>query len=83
MQRGTTNDPRDPATIPEWERRTGIGHRKIRAAIRAGDLPAYYAGSTWPRIFRADFMAWVRSTRVPIAGGPQESGKFRDLGSLQ
>jgi hypothetical protein len=83
MERRTSNDEHDPATIPEWERRTGIGHRKIRAAVRAGVLPAYDAGSTWPRIFREDLIAWVRSTRVPIAGGPQERGESRDLGSQQ
>jgi hypothetical protein len=36
MTRTATNGSRDPATIPEWERRTGIGQRKIRAAVAAG-----------------------------------------------
>lgn len=52
-------------TIPEWSRRKGICHRLIRRAVREGGLPAYSAGSAWPRIYRSDIERWLRSTRIP------------------
>lgn len=67
MAQRTRNSARKLATIPEWERRTGIGQRKLREAVRAGDLPAYYAGSLWPRIFESDLLTWIRTTRVPAS----------------
>jgi len=36
----------------------------LRRAIRAGELRAFNFGTKRPRITWADFLEWVRSTRV-------------------
>lgn len=66
MPRVTASDRerRELLTVPELERRTGIGAKRLRRAIRAGELPAYTAASTWPRIYWPEFLSWLRSTRV-------------------
>lgn len=66
MARKALKSSHDPATVPTLSNEFGIGVRTIRAGIDTGDLPAYYVGNTkWPRVFRDDFVDWMRSNRVP------------------
>lgn len=55
---------RDLLTFSELSRRTGIGTKRLRALAREGAFPVY-AGAGWRRVLWADFVAWVKSTRVP------------------
>ena len=57
---------RELLTLPQLNRETGIGLRALRRALAAGDLPAYSAGTAWPRIRRSEFDSWIESTRVPV-----------------
>jgi hypothetical protein len=53
-------------TIPQIVRETGIGYKALRHAIATGALPAYSAGTNWPRIRRSDFDSWFESTKIQI-----------------
>lgn len=46
-------------TADEAAALTGIPVKIVRAAVRSGDLPARYAGSSTARIRRSDLDAWV------------------------
>jgi hypothetical protein len=63
----------DILTVPALARRSGIDVRRLRAAIRRGELPAYTGGTAWPRVVWSDFLAWLRSTPVAQPGdrGPR------------
>ena len=50
-------------TPNECARRYGVGARRIRSAIKRGDLPASTFGSSWFRIRPADIEAWFDRTR--------------------
>ena len=54
-------------TPNQLARRTGVGAHLIRAAIRAGELPASTFGGRWFRVRRSDFDAWAEKTRVEPA----------------
>jgi hypothetical protein len=62
----TRPDHPDPDTANGLARRYRVAPRVIRQAIKKGELPAYYMGTSWPRVFDSDFKAWIRSTRVPV-----------------
>ncbi len=51
-------------TPNQLARRTGVGAHLIRAAIRAGELPASTFGGRWFRVLQSDFDAWAERTRV-------------------
>ena len=65
MRQPTTND-HEFITVPELARRTGIGAKRLRRAIRDGDLVAYTFGTAWPRVSWAEFEKWMRGTRVRV-----------------
>jgi hypothetical protein len=46
------------------ERESGIPAKRIRQAIKCGDLEASTFGSTWNRFTRDSFRDWADSTRV-------------------
>lgn len=60
------SDERQPEvlSVPDLSRRTGIGEKTLREAIRRGDLPAYRVGSKRFRVLWPEFLAWLRTTRV-------------------
>ena len=49
-------------TVPEAVRRSGLGLRQFRRAIRWGELPAYDVGG-WPRLRWSEVLAFVESKR--------------------
>jgi len=53
-------------TIPEAQRRTGLGRRQFEKAIRRGDLGVFDIGD-WPRVRWRDVLAWLDSTRRSAA----------------
>jgi hypothetical protein len=63
MERVDTD--RELLTLPQLNRETGIGLRTLRRALASGDLPAYSAGTAWPRVLRSEFDSWLASTRLP------------------
>ena len=54
----------DFLTIPQTARRFGISSKRLRRAVKSGELPAYSCGTSWPRIYWPEYLEWVRSTRV-------------------
>ena len=42
----------------------GVGARRIRTAVKRGDLRASTFGGKWFRIRPSDFEAWADATRV-------------------
>ena len=57
-------------TVPGLSRRSGISDKKIRAAIRRGELRSYRLGERWERVSWADFEKWMtihvtRASLVP------------------
>jgi excisionase family DNA binding protein len=61
-------DTDEYVTIPEAQRRTGIGRRQFTKALKSGDLGVYDLGS-WPRVRWADVLAWIERKRrdAPVA----------------
>ena len=51
-------------TIPELHRVYRLGLKALRRAAARGDFPVYLAGTSWPRVRRAEFEAWLASTRL-------------------
>ena len=51
-------------TLPEASRRYGIGVKTLRRQARLGEFATYSVGTAWPRVRRAEFEAWVRSTQT-------------------
>ena len=49
-------------TLPQAQRRTGLGRRQFRRAIEAGDLPVYLVGS-WPRVRWSEVVAFIEGTK--------------------
>ena len=76
MQRPSLNE-RELLTVPELSRRTGIGPKRLREAVQTGALPVYDAGSHWPRVLWADFLVWLRSTRVPARASGEAHARAR------
>ena len=68
MQR-TGPDQAEFITIPEAQRRTGIGRRQFRRAITDGALAAYDIGG-WPRVRWSEVLAWVEGTRRTVRECP-------------
>lgn len=69
-----TNYP-ELMTIPALAKRSGVGVRRLRRAVRSGELPAYTADSGWPRVMWSEFLDWVRSKRVEPGTGPRGGKK--------
>lgn len=59
--------------VREAARRRGVYVRRLWAAIRSGELPAYQIGG-WLRVRLSDVDRWIEGFRVtsPGAGGDQE-----------
>ncbi len=51
-------------TLPSLSRTYKIGLHTLRRAAASGALPVYMCGSNWPRVRRAEFEAWLASTRL-------------------
>ena len=51
-------------TLPAIAREYRIGLRALRRAVARGGFPIYSAGTSWPRVRRADFERWLESTRL-------------------
>jgi hypothetical protein len=49
-------------TIPEAARRSGLGPRQLRRAIKGDDLPVYDVGG-WPRLRWLEVVEWIESRR--------------------
>jgi hypothetical protein len=49
-------------TLPEAQRRTGLGLRQFRRAIETGALAVFDVGG-WPRLRWRDVLAWIESNR--------------------
>lgn len=57
-------------TVEQAADELGVGHKMIRAAIAAGELPALRVGRLL-RIDREDFEGWLETLRsAPVGGGP-------------
>lgn len=54
----------DYLTLPDAARRLRVSRDTLRAAIRAGDLPAYRISGRWWRVSRDELDRWVRSHRA-------------------
>ena len=50
-------------TIPEAQRRTGLGRRQFRRAIEEGGLAVFTVGA-WPRVRWRDVVAWIERSRL-------------------
>jgi hypothetical protein len=55
---------REIFTIPALSRRSGFDARRLREAVRRGELRAYSGGSAWPRVLWPDFLKWLKSTPI-------------------
>ena len=68
VSRTTANDPvqRTFGTLPEANRRFGIGLKKLRQRAAEGAFPVYSGETAWPRVKFAEVEEWLRSTRVPV-----------------
>ena len=51
-------------TMPEAQRRTGLGLRQLRRAVTDSTLAVYDVGG-WPRLRWREVLAWIESTRRP------------------
>ena len=56
--------------VPELARRTGFDARRLREAVRRGELRAYTGGTHWPRVVWVDFLEWLRATPVAPQASP-------------
>ena len=54
-------------TFPQLRREYGLGLRTLRREAAQGAFPLYWAGTKWPRVLRAEFESWLRSTRMEPA----------------
>ena len=52
-------------TVPVAIRRSGIGEKQFKRAIRAGEIPVYRLSARWRRVYWPEVVAWVRSHRIP------------------
>ena len=59
-----TAHPCEFPTLPSAHRRSGVGLKRIRRAVRTGELPAYDLGGRWPRLYWPEFVERVKSTQV-------------------
>jgi excisionase family DNA binding protein len=69
----------DLVTVPEAQRRTGLGRRQFRRAIESGELPVYDVGG-WRRVRWSDVLAWIESTRRARTDHPAEAHHARKRG---
>jgi excisionase family DNA binding protein len=53
-------------------RRLGIGYQRLRAAVQAGELPAYRLGDRNVRVLWGDVVRWLRAHRVPASDHTRE-----------
>ena len=60
-------------TLPEVSRRTGLGIRQIRRAIRAGEITVIEI-SSWPRLRWSEVVAWIESKARRGEEGAPETG---------
>ena len=65
-------------TIPEAQRRTGLGCRQFRRAIADGDLAVYDLG--WPRLRWGEILRWAEARRRQTADVPAKSAQARESG---
>ena len=54
-------------TLPEAQRRTGLGRRQFRRAEIQGELPVYRVGG-WPRVRWVDVLDWIEAHRSQRGG---------------
>ncbi len=59
------NHPKQLLTFPDIRREYGIGLQTLRREGARGSFAVYEAGTPCrPRVKRAEFEAWLRSTRI-------------------
>ena len=51
-------------TLPQAQRRTGLGRRQFRRAIEDGELPVYDVGG-WPRLRWSEVLRFIEAHRRP------------------
>jgi excisionase family DNA binding protein len=51
-------------TVQRAAKRLGIAPRRLRAAVRHGDLAAFRPGSRWLYVTWPDVLSWLRKQRV-------------------
>ena len=66
----TDSDRSELLTLPELNRRYGVGLHSLRRAATQGAFPLYSAGTAWPRVRLADFERWLESTCLTMERRP-------------
>ena len=61
---GKANQGGEFPTIPAAARRYGVSPGRLRAAVRAKELPAYRLGKRWLRLWEPELLAWLRSRPI-------------------
>ncbi len=59
---GSRPDALELLTVPELARRTGLSERRVRNAVRRGELRAHTVGGVRVRICLRDFADWLDAT---------------------
>ncbi len=52
-------------TLPAAARRSGLGVRQLRRAVKLGELTVYRVGE-WPRVRWNDVLRWIEAQRAPV-----------------
>ena len=61
-----SNSRNDFLTLGQAETETGLPIKRIRVAVKTGQIPEYRFGA-WRRVRRQDLEAWIDAHRVPHA----------------
>ena len=59
-----SGSPEDLVSLTSAAKRLRVGYRRLRAAIRTGDLPAYRVGGRRSRVLWGEVVQWVRQQRT-------------------
>ena len=63
-----SGSPQELLSLTAAAKRLRVNYRRLRAAVRSGDLPAYHVGGERSRVLWGEVVEWVRAQRVPPEG---------------
>jgi hypothetical protein len=75
----TEPDQAELVTIPEAQRRTGLGRRQFRRAIADGLLEVYDVGG-WPRLRWTSVLTFIEGTRRATGDRSSDTHHTRERG---
>lgn len=53
-------------SVRQAAHRFGVGERRLRQAVRSGEIPGYQFGKRWIRVKTSEVNDWIQDQRVRI-----------------